>query len=96
MSEALFAIPSKGRLKEECLMLLARAGLGGVHDILAGMVAATAETGFLPDIAALESDLSDTLGLKVDLADKGGKGALTLRYVTLEQLDELCRRLMRG
>ena len=27
MSEALFAIPSKGRLKEECLALLARAGL---------------------------------------------------------------------
>ena len=49
-----------------------------------------------PDIAALERDLSDSLGLKVDLTDKGGKGALTLRYGTLEQLDELCRRLMRG
>lgn len=49
-----------------------------------------------PDIAALERDLSDSLGLKVELADKDGKGALTLRYGTLEQLDELCRRLMRG
>lgn len=49
-----------------------------------------------PDIAALERDLSDSLGLKVDLADKGGKGALTLRYGSLEQLDELFRRLMRG
>ena len=49
-----------------------------------------------PDIAALERDLSDSLGLKVDLADKDGRGALTLRYGTLEQLDELCRRLMRG
>ena len=49
-----------------------------------------------PDIAALERDLSDSLGLKVDLADKDGKGALTLRYGTLEQLDDLCRRLMRG
>jgi len=49
-----------------------------------------------PDIAALERDLADSLGLKVDLSDKGGKGALTLRYGTLEQLDELCRRLMRG
>jgi ParB family chromosome partitioning protein len=49
-----------------------------------------------PDIAALESDLSDTLGLKVDLADRGGKGILSVRYGTLEQLDELCRRLMRG
>lgn len=49
-----------------------------------------------PDIAALERDLSDSLGLKVELADKGGKGALTLRYGSLEQLDELFRRLMRG
>lgn len=49
-----------------------------------------------PDIAALERDLSDSLGLKVELADKDGKGALTLRYGTLEQLDDLCRRLMRG
>ncbi|MBN8551539.1 MAG: ParB/RepB/Spo0J family partition protein [Caulobacterales bacterium] len=49
-----------------------------------------------PDIAALERDLADSLGLKVDLADKNGKGALTLRYGTLEQLDELCRRLMRS
>lgn len=48
------------------------------------------------DIVALERDLSDALGLKVELADKGGKGALTLRYGSLEQLDELFRRLMRG
>ena len=47
------------------------------------------------DIVALERDLSDSLGLKVELADKGGKGALTLRYGSLEQLDELFRRLMR-
>ena len=30
------------------------------------------------------------------MANKGGKGELTLRYASLEQLDELCRRLMRG
>ncbi len=48
------------------------------------------------DIAALEQDLADVLGLKVQLADRGGKGELTLRYGTLEQLDDLCRRLMRG
>lgn len=48
------------------------------------------------DIAALEQDLSDTLGLKVALADKGGKGAVTISYASLEQLDDLCRRLMRG
>jgi ParB family chromosome partitioning protein len=48
------------------------------------------------DVAALEQDLADVLGLKVQLADRGGKGELTIRYGTLEQLDDLCRRLMRG
>jgi ParB family chromosome partitioning protein len=48
------------------------------------------------DIAALEQDLTDALGLQVSLSDRGGKGELTLRYGTLEQLDDLCRRLMRG
>ncbi|WP_292032063.1 MULTISPECIES: ParB/RepB/Spo0J family partition protein [unclassified Brevundimonas] len=48
------------------------------------------------DVAALEQDLADALGLKVQLADKGGKGELTIKYGTLEQLDDLCRRLMRG
>ena len=48
------------------------------------------------DVAALEQDLADALGLKVQLTDRGGKGELTIRYGTLEQLDDLCRRLMRG
>lgn len=48
------------------------------------------------DVAALEQDLADALGLKVQLTDKGGKGELTIKYGTLEQLDDLCRRLMRG
>ncbi|CAN5217283.1 ParB/RepB/Spo0J family partition protein [soil metagenome] len=48
-----------------------------------------------PDTAALEQDLADALGLKVALADRGGKGELTLSYASLEQLDDLCRRLMK-
>ncbi|QTC89616.1 ParB/RepB/Spo0J family partition protein [Brevundimonas pondensis] len=48
------------------------------------------------DVAALEQDLADALGLKVLLNDKGGKGELTIKYGALEQLDDLCRRLMRG
>jgi ParB family chromosome partitioning protein len=47
------------------------------------------------DIRALEQDLGDVLGLDVLLKDRGGKGELTIRYGTLEQLDDLCRRLMR-
>ena len=48
------------------------------------------------DVVALEQDLADALGLKVQLVDRGGKGELTVRYGSLEQLDDLCRRLMRG
>ena len=48
------------------------------------------------DVAALQQDLADALGLKVQLTDKGGTGDLTIRYGSLEQLDDLCRRLMRG
>ena len=48
------------------------------------------------DTAALEQDLADALGLKVALSDKGGKGELILSYRSLEQLDDLCRRLMRA
>lgn len=48
------------------------------------------------DVAALQQDLADALGLKVQLADEGGKGELSIRYGSLEQLDDLCRRLMRG
>ena len=66
----------------------------------AGPVAAVTKAGGgaregAADIAALENDLADALGLKVSLADRGGKGDLVLSYATLEQLDDLCRRLMR-
>jgi ParB family chromosome partitioning protein len=48
------------------------------------------------DTAALESDLEDTLGMSVAIADNGGAGEVRIRYASLEQLDELCRRLTRG
>jgi ParB family chromosome partitioning protein len=47
------------------------------------------------DTAALETDLEDVLGMSVDIVDRGGAGELKVRYATLEQLDELCRRLTR-
>jgi ParB family chromosome partitioning protein len=47
------------------------------------------------DTLALESDLAEALGLKVEIADKGGAGEVRVRYETLEQLDELVRRLAR-
>lgn len=46
------------------------------------------------DSKALAHDLSAALGLDVSLAHKGNKGgALTIHYRSLEQLDDLCRKL---
>ncbi|HQR90630.1 MAG TPA: ParB/RepB/Spo0J family partition protein, partial [Caulobacter sp.] len=48
------------------------------------------------DTQALESDLSSVLGLDVVIDHRDGAGQLTIRYATLEQLDDLCNRLTRG
>jgi ParB family transcriptional regulator, chromosome partitioning protein len=49
------------------------------------------------DTKALEASLSNMLGLKVQILDKGEKGGeLKIVYRTLEQLDDVCRRLNRG
>jgi ParB family chromosome partitioning protein len=48
------------------------------------------------DTQALEADLSSVLGLDVEIDHRDGTGALTIRYATLEQLDDLCNRLTRG
>ncbi|HHG91005.1 MAG TPA: ParB/RepB/Spo0J family partition protein [Devosia sp.] len=45
------------------------------------------------DILSLERELSDSLGLGVKLQSKGEAGKLEIRYKSLEQLDEICRRL---
>ena len=42
----------------------------------------------------LEHNLSSALGLKVSITDKGSKGGrVEIDYKTLDQLDEVCRRL---
>jgi ParB family chromosome partitioning protein len=48
------------------------------------------------DTLSLENDLSDVLGLGVEILDKGGRGEIRISYETLEQLDDLCRRLTRA
>ena len=45
------------------------------------------------DTLALEDDLAEALGLVVVIDDRDGVGSLTISYKTLEQLDDLCRRL---
>ncbi len=46
-----------------------------------------------PDLAALERQLGDLLGLKVRIAHQIKTGTVTLHYSTLEQLDMICQRL---
>ncbi|HWB47837.1 MAG TPA: ParB/RepB/Spo0J family partition protein [Stellaceae bacterium] len=48
------------------------------------------------DIAALEGDLTRTLGLRVTIAGKARGGALTLHYASLDQLDRLLSLLRAG
>jgi ParB family chromosome partitioning protein len=45
------------------------------------------------DTVALERDLANRLGLKVAISFAGRGGALTIHYRTLEQLDDVIRRL---
>lgn len=45
------------------------------------------------DTRALEKALGDTLGLVVKIKRRGERGDVRIAYKTLDQLDELCRRL---
>jgi ParB family transcriptional regulator, chromosome partitioning protein len=57
-------------------------------------VASTTATGPKdPDIIALEDSLSENLGIRVSILDRGQSGEITLAYDSLSQLDEILRRL---
>ena len=45
------------------------------------------------DLEALERQLGDILGLKVQVIHKGQGGSVTLHYSSLDQLDMICQRL---
>jgi len=50
-----------------------------------------------PNISDLEASISNRLGLTVQIIDKGDKGGdMRITYKTLEQLDELTRRLTKA
>jgi len=50
-----------------------------------------------PNIVQLEESISNRLGLKVEIIHKGDKGGeIRVRYKSLEQLDDITRRLSRG
>ena len=101
-ARALITAPDAAALAEQVLAqglnvrqaeALARQAAAGPKPARVG---AERESGGNADVAALEQDLADALGLKVQLVDRRGKGELTIRYASLEQLDDLCRRLMRS
>ncbi len=48
------------------------------------------------DIAALERQLSELLGVPVAVRHTGGSGSMTLSYSSLDQLDMICQRLTGG
>jgi len=48
------------------------------------------------DTRALEQSLSNALGLEVTINDKHGAGDVKVAYKTLDQLDEVIRRLRGG
>ncbi len=47
------------------------------------------------DTRALEKTLSDALGLLVTITHRGETGEVRIRYKSLDQLDDLCRKLKR-
>jgi len=62
----------------------------------AGKTAPVRPTAKDADTAALEADIASVVGVDVFIADRDGVGTVTLHYRTLEQLDDLCRRLTRS
>ena len=48
------------------------------------------------DIALLERQLGDLLGLRVAITHDGGTGRVAVDYATLDQLDMICQRLSAG
>jgi ParB family chromosome partitioning protein len=65
---------------------------GAGHDI-ARASARNAKQPADADLLALQRQLGDMLGLKVDVAHNGKKGTVTLHYSSLDQLDMICQRL---
>ena len=64
---------------------------GAGHDI--ARASARNAKAFDADVLALERQLGDTLGLRVQIAHNGQKGNVVLSYSSLDQLDMICQRL---
>jgi ParB family chromosome partitioning protein len=96
-ARALIGLAEAGTLAEEIVQkgLSVRDAEALARKAAAGPAAARAAPRKSADTLALERDLSERLGLQVQIQDKDGKGEVRIRYADLEQLDEVCRRLTR-
>ena len=65
----------------------------GVGSAIARASARNATKAVDADLQALERQLGDMLGLKVQVSHKGQGGAVTVHYSSLDQLDMICQRL---
>ena len=66
---------------------------GAGHDIARASARNAAAKPIDADLLALERQLGDMLGLKVQVAHNGQRGTVTLHYSSLDQLDMVCQRL---
>ncbi len=91
-AEAIARKVVKDGLSVRAVEALARAGKGGGRK--APMEYKSLDGGRDPDIVAVERHLSELLGIGVAIQYAGGgKGALTLKFASLDQLDMICQRL---
>ena len=88
-------IATKGLSVRETERLVRESRDGGGRSAARSSTSARS-TGRDPDLVAMEQHLSDLLGLKVGINHENGKGALTLQYSSLEQLDMICQKLTGG
>ena len=85
-------IAKNGLSVRQAEQLAKRAKLGAMSD-MARAVARAEQRPVDADLAALERQLGDLLGLKVKVAHGKKGGTVALHYSTLDQLDLICQRL---
>ena len=94
-AEAIARRVAKEGLSVRTVEALVRAGRdGGAARKEAPLEYKSADGGRDPDIIAVERHLSELLGIGIAIQYAGGgKGALTLKFASLDQLDMICQRL---
>ena len=93
-AEAIARRVAKEGLSVRTVEALVRAAKGGDAPRKGPLEYKSMDGGRDPDIVAVERHLSELLGIGVAIQYAGeGKGALTLKFASLDQLDMICQRL---